>query len=193
MNKMGYKKGLKMSLMKKVSRFVLFLIIPSVLMMGCNKKPLELSGQKGAQKTKNFIDTGVAKGQALEVYKSPTCGCCSEWVDHMRAAGITVNAHNVNDLVSVKRTHGIARPYQSCHTAVSPEGYVFEGHVPAKLVARFLAEKPVGARGLLVPAMPVGSPGMEMGSKFMPYNVLLLKVDGSTEIYEHVSQAAEQY
>lgn len=193
MHTMGYKKGLKMSLMRKTGRFILFLTILSALMTGCNKKPLELSEQKGAQETKNFMSKGVAQGQALEVYKSPTCGCCSQWVDHMRAAGIAVNAHDVNDLASVKRTHDIARPYQSCHTAVSPEGYVFEGHVPAKLVARFLAEKPVGARGLLVPAMPVGSPGMEMGSRFMPYNVLLLKVDGSTEIYEHVSQAAEQY
>ena len=174
-----------MNLTKKISRFTLLLITPLAFMSACDKTPSNSSEQTHEVQTKKIMDKSVAAGAALEVYKSPTCGCCNKWVDHMQAAGIAVNAHNVDDLAGVKRAHGITRPNQSCHTAVSPEGYVFEGHVPAELVARFLAEKPAGARGLLVPGMPVGSPGMEVGDKFMPHEVLLLKVDGTTEVYAH--------
>jgi hypothetical protein len=170
---------------------VSFLALLMVFSAGCSKKEgvsTELDQLVVQQESPS--STGL---EQMEVYKSPTCGCCSVWVDHMSAAGFNMNAHDLDNLQPVKQSHGISRETQSCHTAVSKEGFVFEGHVPAKFVKRFLAEKPNDARGLAVPAMPVGTPGMEMGDKFMPYQVLLLKTDGSTEVYAQVSQAEQQY
>lgn len=170
---------------------VFFLALLVVFNAGCNKKEGASTAQdKLVTQQESRSSTGM---EQLEVYKSPTCGCCSGWVDHMSAAGFNVNTHDLDNLVPVKQSHGISRETQSCHTAVSKEGFVFEGHVPAKYVKRFLAEKPDNARGLAVPAMPVGTPGMEMGDKFMPYQVLLLKTDGSTEVYAQVSRADEQH
>ncbi|MGB2130858.1 MAG: DUF411 domain-containing protein, partial [Marinobacterium sp.] len=83
--------------------------------------------------------------------------------------------------------------FQSCHTAVSESGYVFEGHVPARLVKQFLANPPEGALGLTAPGMPMGSPGMEMGSRFDPYQVLLMKQDGGYEVYANIERQSEQY
>jgi len=82
--------------------------------------------------------------------------------------------------------------YQSCHTAVSSHGYVFEGHVPARHIKAFLANPPADAIGLAVPGMPLGSPGMEVGSRFDPYEVLLLKKDGSSEVFARVDSPAQQ-
>ena len=95
-------------------------------------------------------------------------------------------------MAGLKSDYGIAPQYRSCHTAISDEGYLFEGHVPARYVKAFLAEPPVDAIGLAVPGMPVGSPGMEMGTDFMPYQVLLLKRDGGAEIYAQVDSPADQ-
>jgi hypothetical protein len=126
---------------------------------------------------------------ALTVYKTPTCGCCGKWVSHIEAAGFDVTVREMNDLSAVKRSNGIDAGHQSCHTAIADEGgYVFEGHIPAKYIEAFLADPPAGARGLVVPAMPVGSPGMEYQDRFSPYDVLLLKADGDYEVYAHVSE-----
>lgn len=130
---------------------------------------------------------------ALDVYKSETCGCCQFWIDHANERGFQSTIHHPADLDAVKNRFGIAPRYQSCHTAVSEDGYVFEGHIPAKLIHQFLAETPEGAIGLAVPGMPLGSPGMEVGERFTPYQVLLLKEDGSSEVYAQVSEAASQY
>jgi len=121
----------------------------------------------------------------MEVFKSPSCGCCGKWVEHVEAAGFAVAVKNRQNLSSIKREFGIGPRYQSCHTGVA-EGYVFEGHIPASFVRRFLEEKPVDAIGLAVPGMPVGSPGMEMGERFDSYDIMLLKADGSSEVYAHV-------
>tara|TARA_R110002096_G_scaffold110249_1_gene241022 strand:+ start:1214 stop:1726 length:513 start_codon:yes stop_codon:yes gene_type:complete len=123
---------------------------------------------------------------SLEVYKSPTCGCCSKWIDHVDAKGFKAATHHPNDLNLVKQQFGVAPQYQSCHTGVSKEGYIFEGHVPADIMQKFLAEKPKGALGLAVPGMPVGSPGMEMGDRYDDYDVLLLKNDGSSSVYARI-------
>ena len=128
----------------------------------------------------------------LQVFKSPSCGCCEGWIEHLDSAGLSTSAQHPADLAGVKTEHGIAPQYRSCHTAVSADGYVFEGHVPARYVQAFLAEPPTGAIGLAVPGMPVGSPGMEMGDDFMPYQVLLLKHDGDAEVYARVDSAADQ-
>ncbi len=129
----------------------------------------------------------------LEVYKSPTCGCCEKWIDHIDQHGFATQSHNLESLLVFKQDKGIAPQYRSCHTAVSKDGYVFEGHVPAKFIHQFLAKPPTDAIGLSVPAMPIGTPGMEVGDKFMPYKVILLKADGSYESYAVLSTYQEQF
>lgn len=133
------------------------------------------------------------KPMQLEVYKSPTCGCCEEWISHLQSHGLKSNIHHPDDLNAIKNRYKISPKYQSCHTAVSPDGYVFEGHIPALVITRFLAEKPEGAIGLAVPGMPVGSPGMEMGERFTPYDVLLLKSDGSSEVYICITSLTQTF
>ena len=130
---------------------------------------------------------------ALDVYKSPTCGCCGKWIEHAEQRGFSVSTHHPEDLNQLKVDQGIAPRVQSCHTSVSAEGYVFEGHIPARYIRDFLANPPAGARGLAVPAMPLGSPGMEVKDRFMPYEVLLLQDDGSTAVYAKVTTPGQQY
>lgn len=136
--------------------------------------------------------TAAASAAVMDVYKSPTCRCCEKWIDHVHAQGFRTSVLHPADLDTTKDRLGVLPAYRSCHTAVTKEGYVFEGHVPAKFIHRFLAEKPEGAIGLAVPGMPAGSPGMEVGDTFMPYEVLLLKTDGSAARYAFVGSPAEQ-
>ncbi|SEQ49181.1 DUF411 domain-containing protein [Nitrosomonas ureae] len=117
------------------------------------------------------VATQAIATATVEVYKSPTCGCCAKWVDHMRDHGFTVKTHDVGNK-EIRKKSGISETVGSCHTALV-NGYAIEGHVPAPDVIRLLKEKPK-AIGLAVPDMPHGSPGME-GSRSDPYNVLLLK------------------
>lgn len=117
----------------------------------------------------------------VEVYKSPSCGCCGKWVDHLKANGFTVRAHDTNDMAQHKQRLGVPPGKASCHTA-EINGYLVEGHVPAREIKRLLKEKP-RARGLVVPDMPMGSPGMEVGHYMEPHDVLLVKRDGSTQTY----------
>lgn len=118
----------------------------------------------------------------VEVFKSPTCGCCSQWVEHMRASGFTVRTTDINDLSDIKKSRRIPTEVQSCHTAVV-SGYVVEGHVPAADVHRMLKEKPAIA-GIAVGGMPIGSPGME--SPYVtaqPYDVMSFDKNGATRVY----------
>jgi len=128
----------------------------------------------------------------LNVYKDPTCGCCGKWVEHMEHNGFTAQTHDTSNLSAIKAQYGITPQYRSCHTAVSTEGFVFEGHVPAMFIHQFLAENPEDAIGLAVPAMPVGSPGMEIDDKFMPYQVLLIKENGDSEVYADIRAKEDQ-
>lgn len=115
----------------------------------------------------------------MTVHKSPTCGCCVHWVEHMRKAGFQVEVKDTDNMLPVKERVGIPYGKGSCHTA-EVGGYFVEGHVPAADVKRLLAEKPA-ARGLTVPGMPAGSPGMEMpDGRVQPYSVELVHADGST-------------
>lgn len=127
----------------------------------------------------------------LDVYKSETCSCCEKWISHLESEGFHATAHHPDDLTAEKAKRGIAPRYHSCHTAVSAEGYVFEGHIPALVIQRFLTEKPKGAIGLAVPGMPMGSPGM--GNHLDPYDVLLLKADGSSSVYTKIDRIDQQY
>jgi hypothetical protein len=123
-----------------------------------------------------------AATQAIEVYKSATCGCCEAWVKHLRANGFQVNAHNVANPSDMREKMGIPDRLGACHTAVVG-GYAIEGHVPAADIKRLLASKP-RAKGLAVPSMPPGSPGME-AAVHVPYDVLLVRKDGTTSVYQH--------
>lgn len=123
----------------------------------------------------------AAEEPVIDVYKSPTCGCCGKWVDHLKANGFKVRAHDTTNVASHKSRLGVPSGLGSCHTA-EVNGYLVEGHVPAKDIRRLLKEKPE-ARGLVVPAMPAGSPGMEQGNRKDRYDVLLVKQDGKTQIY----------
>lgn len=117
------------------------------------------------------------------VYKSPTCGCCNGWVEHMEAAGFVVDARNTTDLMTVKRDGGVPPQMSSCHTAII-DGYVVEGHVPAEQVKQLLAERPEVA-GIAVPGMPIGSPGME-GANPQPYQVLSFSHAGEPAVFANV-------
>jgi len=118
---------------------------------------------------------------AVKVWKSPTCGCCSLWVEHMRRAGFEVEVEDLADLTHIKHEHGVGAPLQSCHTALV-DGYVIEGHVPADDVKRLLTERPQ-VLGLAAPGMPVGSPGMEMGGRKDAYDVLTFDGAGKTTVW----------
>lgn len=117
----------------------------------------------------------------VEVFKNPSCGCCGAWVDHLKAAGFDVKVTMVDDTSVARRKYGLPDKFGSCHTAVVA-GYVVEGHVPAADVKKLLAMKPQ-AVGIAVPGMTVGSPGMEMGSRKDPYQVLLVDKQGRERVF----------
>jgi len=131
--------------------------------------------------------TLTARAQApaapkMTVYKSPTCGCCAKWVEHMKQAGFDLTVNDVPNVGEIKAQHHVPADAQSCHTALVG-GYVVEGHVPADVVKQLLKEKPAVA-GLAVPGMPIGSPGMESadGNK-QAYNVVSFDKAGKTQVY----------
>ena len=125
----------------------------------------------------------------MVVHKSASCGCCGLWVDHMRHAGFEVDVRNEDNLNPIKEALGVPYGKGSCHTA-EVGGYVIEGHVPAEDVLRLLTEKPDG-RGLVLPGMPAGSPGMEMpDGRVQPYAVELVAKDGSTSIFSRHGEGA---
>ena len=117
----------------------------------------------------------------MTVYKDPNCGCCTEWVSHVRKAGFVVTVRDTADMSSVKASFGVPSALESCHTA-RVGAYAIEGHVPADLIQKLLREQPV-ARGLAVPGMPMGSPGMEQGSQKDAYDVVLFDKAGKTRVY----------
>ena len=118
---------------------------------------------------------------AMQVYRSPTCGCCGLWVDHVKAAGFSPVVHQMEDVSPVKVKGGVPGDLQSCHTALIG-GYVIEGHVPADVIQQLVTEKPKIA-GLAVAGMPVGSPGMEQGARVDPYQVIAFTKDGKRSVY----------
>lgn len=119
------------------------------------------------------------------VYKSPTCGCCKNWISHLEKNGLSVEVHNRRDMSPIKSELGVPRHLQSCHTA-TVGGYVVEGHVSAEDIVRLLKEKPA-IKGLAVPGMPMGSPGME-GPRQDAYDVLTFRENGRTSVYASRNQ-----
>lgn len=127
----------------------------------------------------------------VTVYKSPTCGCCGAWVEHIEAAGFKARVEEPESLSKLKKDLGLKPQYQACHTGAF-KGYVFEGHVPASIIKHFLSQSPE-ALGLSVPGMPMGSPGMDNGRPFQDYEVLLLNKDGGSQPYAIVSNDGITY
>lgn len=117
----------------------------------------------------------------VQVFKSPSCGCCGSWVEHMRAAGFPVKVTEVDDTTAARKRLGLPDRYGSCHTA-TVGGYVLEGHVPAAEVKRLLASKPK-AIGLAVPGMPPSAPGMDVPGRRDPYQVLLVDSSGQSTVF----------
>ena len=126
------------------------------------------------------VNLPASAADAVDVYKSPYCGCCEKWVEHLQQAGFAVRTHDVNDVPAARQRLGMPERLGSCHTA-KVAGYVVEGHVPADDIQRLLKEKPK-AIGLAVPSMPPGSPGME-SPKPVPYNTLLVQTGGATTVF----------
>jgi len=128
----------------------------------------------------------IAAGPQVSVFKNPSCGCCTEWVEHMKANGFSVSVTEVSDTSGPRKLAGVPERFGSCHTA-RVGGYALEGHVPAADVHRLLKERP-DAVGLAVPGMPIGSPGMEVpGGHKDRYEVLLIDRKGGTRVWSRQS------
>lgn len=133
-----------------------------------------------------FFGAGCTRSDAdnmtVTVYKSPTCGCCTDWVEHLEANGFDVKTTDMPDVTPMKTRMGLPETLYSCHTAIVG-GYVVEGHVPADLVKKMLTERP-NITGIAVPGMPIGSPGMEVpGRAPQPYEVIAFDRRGGQEVY----------
>jgi len=120
----------------------------------------------------------------LTVYKDPSCGCCTKWVEHLKGAGLQPDVHDRSDMDALKDSLGVPAALRSCHTAVAGR-YVIEGHVPAADVKRLLASAPKGIIGVAVPDMPAGAPGMEVPGRADRYDVIAFAVDGTTKLFAH--------
>jgi hypothetical protein len=133
-----------------------------------------------------LLATNVAAAvPVIEVYKSPTCGCCGKWAEHLRNGGFAVNVHAIPDIDAFRVRTGVPAAMASCHTALVG-GYVVEGHVPAADIRKLLTERPK-ALGLAVPGMPAISPGMD-APHGPGYEVLLFQTDGASRVYHVYSQ-----
>ena len=120
----------------------------------------------------------------VSAYRSPACGCCKGWLDHLRQAGFTVKDYLTSNLASVKQRYGVPPQLQSCHTA-RIGGYTVEGHIPVSALQRLLKERPKVA-GIAVPGMPLGSPGMESPFKKERYTVFTFTESGRTQAFQTV-------
>lgn len=131
-----------------------------------------------------WIGAGAqGKPPSVVVYKDPSCGCCSKWVDHLRQNGFTATVNEVQNVDEIKTKNGVPQNGRSCHTALVG-GYVIEGHVPAADLRRLLTERPAGTIGLAVPGMPIGSPGMEVpGVTPQAYDVLGFDRSGRLTVF----------
>lgn len=118
----------------------------------------------------------------ITIYKDPSCGCCTKWVDHLRSAGLRTLVHDRTDMDSLKDSLGVPASLRSCHTAVVGK-FVVEGHVPAADVKKLIAKPPKGIVGLAVPDMPAGSPGMEMPGRRDRYAVIAFFTSGTTSVF----------
>jgi hypothetical protein len=123
----------------------------------------------------------AAHAANMTVHRSPTCGCCIKWIEHVEKHGFTVKTVLTEDMPAVKKKLGIPATLMSCHTSIVG-GYVVEGHVPAADIKRLLAQKP-RAKGIAVAGMPMGAPGMQHGDHHQPYSTMLIGKDGKATLF----------
>lgn len=141
----------------------------------------DLSTARPAVQMASVLEPAPAEG-VIQVYKSPSCGCCGDWIEHLEEEGFTVEVIDQPNMLAVKSQVGLPGEMASCHTALV-DGYLVEGHVPAGDIRRMLAERP-DVKGIAVPGMPVGSPGMEVeGQPADAYDVLTFDETGRTGVY----------
>jgi hypothetical protein len=117
----------------------------------------------------------------LVIYKTPTCGCCQKWVEHVRASNFQTEVHDLESVDHIKARYGVPADLATCHTALI-DNYVIEGHVPADAITKLLKEKPA-VRGIAVPGMPAGSPGMEMGARKDRYEIIAFDKAGKKSVF----------
>lgn len=165
-------------------------LLAGILLAACAAPASDQAAGEQARTSEQAAGEQVTAAQATRemiVYRSPTCGCCSDWVGYMQQHGYTVTVEDVQDLAALKAEHNVPSALQSCHTAVI-DGYVIEGHVPVEDIERLLTERPAVV-GIGVPGMPVGSPGMEVdGVAPQPFDVMTFDVSGATEVYSSYHQ-----
>jgi hypothetical protein len=129
------------------------------------------------------LSANTLAASTVELYKSPTCGCCTEWAEIMEQKGYTVHVHHQSNWSEVKSEFGMPSQLLSCHTAVI-DGYMFEGHVPEADIAKVLKERPDNLAGLSAPGMPMHSPGMaEPGQEYKDFDVIAFDSDGNMSVY----------
>ena len=141
---------------------------------------LGVAGSAAALKSASPARAEIAAAPEITVYKTPTCGCCTAWVEHLKKNGFVVKAKDIPDLTALKRHYGVTQELASCHTGFV-DGYVVEGHVPADVIAKLVKERPK-VKGIAVPGMPAGSPGME-GPRSERYDVVTFDSTGKTAVY----------
>ena len=165
-----------------VSRTAL-IALASLLAVGCAGEAPPLASPDAA------TAAAVSQARHITVHKTPTCGCCGDWVEHVTAEGFSVTVHEHDDLTPIRQRLGIPFQLSSCHSA-EVDGYALEGHVPASDIERLLSERP-DAIGLSVPGMPAGSPGMEVEGYSQPYATLLFDAQTATIFNRHNEEKSE--
>lgn len=173
-------------------RNIIFIFFVTLSLSACGDNPDISSGNKASPNKQAESVINKTATATLTVYKSPTCGCCGAWVDHMEGAGVQTTTIEDADMAAIKNRFNLPMEARSCHTATHGD-YFFEGHVPPALVKAFLQSPPPEAKGLIVPGMPIGSAGMEDGDKFQPYKVWLMTNDGEFREFAAVDTYAEQF
>jgi hypothetical protein len=161
-----------------------FAIVMAFAVLACSKdetKVADASLSVSATQRGEATATPSVPLVPIKVYKTPTCGCCKAWVQHLEENGFKVEVMDMPDLSSVKAKYGVKPEMQACHTAVVGN-YVVEGHVPADLILQMINERPA-IRGIAVPGMPMGSPGMEAGGAKESYAVLSFDSTGKSSVY----------
>lgn len=118
----------------------------------------------------------------MTVYRTPSCGCCGLWIEHMKKHGFEITDIKTDNIEEIKQQHNLSSELASCHTATIGS-YVFEGHIPADEIKRFLKQKP-NLKGLAVPGMPIGTPGMEAGDMKQPFEILAFDESGNIEVFQ---------
>jgi len=163
----------------------LLIVVGSVAISACSTATSSESSPDAAVEQAALVANLLQEPLQVTSFRSPTCGCCVGWVEHMRANGFQVEDNVVEDIEAVKREHNIPGDLASCHTAIV-DGYVIEGHIPATDVSRLLTEK-LDVAGIVVPGMPIGSPGMESGDIRQPYAVTTFTEEGTPEVFQEHS------